>query len=93
MANGTAFEVFLEGAEFPDPEAEEAALTEEEADRVEEAEAEDPRGEVRERRREEGASTSRPSLRTRPRPSRPPQRRATTPTPCRRLPSEEERVG
>ena len=77
LADGTAFEVLLEGAEFPDPEAEEAARTEEAADRVEEAdpppevEAADPQGEGQERRWAEGASTSRPSSRPRPRPSRP----------------------
>ena len=87
LADGTTFEVFLEGAGFPDPEAEEAARTEEEADRVVEAdpppvaEAEEPRGGGQERGRAEGASTSRPSSRPWPQLSRPPQRRATPPPP------------
>ena len=78
------------GAEFRDPETEEAAWAEEEVERVEEAdpppEVEDPLGEVRERCRAEGVLTSRPS--SRPRPSPPPQRReyATAPR------SEERRI-
>ena len=78
------------GAEFRDTETEEVARAEEEADRGEEAdpppEVEDPLGEVRERCRAEGVLTSRPS--SRPRPSRPPQRRAMPPPPRRRPPSE-----
>ena len=87
------------GTEFRDPETEEMARAEEEADRVEEAdpppeaEAEGPRGESQERRRAEGVSTSRPSLRPRPWPSQSPQRRATPPLPRCRPPLEEQRVG